>query len=239
MEENNTHNKIEFIPAVLSPDFSKIEELVLRTGKASKWIQIDICDGVFVPTETWPYVRKALPVFNDDFELPSWDTINYEADLMIANPSQHIDNLKNIGFSRAVLHLGSEDSEGIIRAAQKLHSYDIEVGIGVSINSTVSPFGAFDMCIKLNELDIPYYIQIMGVEKIGLQGQPFSEKCIPAIQFFAHINAGTRIQIDGGVNEDSIKELYDAGADSFVLGSYLSGYGSVPDKVQSLKNLIY
>jgi ribulose-phosphate 3-epimerase len=237
MEEHTTYNKIEFIPAVLTTDFLKISELVLRTGKASKWIQIDICDGVFVSTETWPYVRKVLPVFNDDFELPSWDTMNYEADLMIANPSQHIDNLKNIGFSRAVIHIGSESVANLLIAATKLTSYDIEVGVGISVHSEQSE--AIEFLKSLVDTNIPHYIQIMGIENLGVQGQPFSDQCTKLVDTYKSLYPNTVIQIDGAVNESNIKELYDAGADSFVLGSYLSGYGSVSDKIQTLKNLLY
>ena len=119
----------EIIPAVLPQNIEDVAVLTRRLDHLKCTIQIDICDGRFVPAQTWPYVKNLLPEFKDDFELPGWEDFDYEADLMIKNPELYIDNLKNLGVSRAVIHVKSTTKEGFLEACRKLMVYDIEVGV--------------------------------------------------------------------------------------------------------------
>jgi ribulose-phosphate 3-epimerase len=231
-------NKNNYIPAVLPTTLSDIELLVARTGRASKLLQIDLCDGKYVETQTWPYIKSVLPVFNDDFELPGWENFDFEFDLMIQNPELYIDNLKNCGISRVVLHLTSTSELGILEAAEKLNKYDIAVGIAVQ-NSYDKELLA-RITTALTERNIDFYLQVMGIEVIGKQGQAFAEQTLDTIVELRSLYPETVLQVDGSVNEDTIEALRDAGATSFVLGSYLSGgVDSVDERIKYLKNLLY
>jgi ribulose-phosphate 3-epimerase len=223
----------EIIPAVLPKNFEDIETLVRRLDRLGGTIQIDLCDGKFVPTQTWPYIKGSLPEFKDDFELPGWEEFDYEIDLMIQSPELHIDNLKNLGVSRAVIHIKSTSKEGFLEACKKLESYDIEVGVGLENTST--DYSAF--LKELEDSEIVYYIQVMGIDSIGKQGEHFSNKSLEFIKKIHLEYPEINIQVDGSVNEATIVPLLEAGVSRFVVGSWLST-GHAKDKVQNLKNLI-
>jgi pentose-5-phosphate-3-epimerase len=223
----------EIIPAVLPKNFEDIETLVRRLDRLGGTIQIDLCDGKFVTTQTWPYIKGSLPEFKDDFELPGWEYFDYEIDLMIQSPELYIDNLKNLGVSRAVIHIKSTSKEGFIEACRKLESYDIEVGVGLENIST-------DYALFIRELEnteIPYYIQVMGIDVIGRQGEPFSNASLEFIKKIRLEYPEITIQVDGSVSGETIELLVKAGVSRFVVGSWLST-GHAKDKVQELKNLI-
>jgi ribulose-phosphate 3-epimerase len=230
--------KITFVPAVLPKHIDEIHSLVTRVGNSAKVIQIDICDGSYVEARTWPYVGPTLPTFNDDFELPGWEIFDFEFDLMIRNPELHIENLKNCGPSKVVLHVESSSLEGIVQAAEKLSLYDIEVGL--AIQNDVDFEKVRTLYTILSQKNIHIYFQVMGIDTIGKQGEPFSPKTISTVEKVHAEYPEILIQIDGAVNETSARKLVEAGATSLVLGSYLSRSGeSVDEKIKYLKSLIY
>jgi pentose-5-phosphate-3-epimerase len=80
----------------------------------------------------------------------------------------------------------------------------------------------------------------MGIEKIGVQGQKFSEKCLAIVKDLHLKYPDIIIQIDGGVGDASIKKLYSAGAVRFVVGSWFTKSSlGIREGVSVLKNLIY
>ncbi len=230
--------KFEFIPAVLPETFQDIDDLVHRVGKNASLIQIDICDGKYVDSRTWPYLKGELTTFNDDFELPGWEYLDYELDLMIQSPELHIENLKNLGAKRMIIHLESTDIPGIISAIELLKKYDIEVGLG--IRTTTDKNKIEEASKYLDESSTPYYFQVMGIETIGKQGESFSEKSLETISYLKSKHTDIDVQVDGGMNDETVTSAAKAGAERFVFGSYLSkGYGSVQEKINILKNLLY
>ena len=225
--------KKEIIPAVLPKNLEEIATLVRRLERANCTIQIDICDGNFVSSQTWPYIKNTLPEFKDDFELPGWEDFDYELDLMIRDPQLHIDNLKNIGASRAIIHTKSTTKEGVLEACRKLSVYDIEIGIGIQNDDLEYS----SILSSLEEAQIPYYIQIMGIDRIGKQGEPFSLASLDLVKKIHSDYPNIVLQVDGAVSTSTVSELSDAGVTRFVVGSWFSS-GSIKDKIQELKNLI-
>jgi pentose-5-phosphate-3-epimerase len=230
---NNKNMNKEIIPAVLPENIEEIETLVRRLDRLGGYIQIDICDGSFVNAQTWPYVRHILPEFKDGFELPGWEYFDFELDLMVKNPELLIDNIKNLGISRAVLHVKSTTFEGFMQAAKKLAFYDIEVGIGIENTCT-----SYDQILEaLKEEGIEHYAQVMGIDTIGKQGEPFSDKSLELVQKIHAQYPELTLQVDGAVSASTASVLSDAGVSRFVVGSWLST-GHAKDKVQELKSLI-
>ncbi len=223
----------EIIPAVLPENFKEIEVLIRRLDRQGGFVQIDICDGRFVTSQTWPYIKNQIPEFKDDFELPGWENFDYELDLMILNPEKHIDNLKNVGASRAVVHAKSTDQKGFLEACFKLQAYDIEVGVGLEHSSQ-----NYSEYLKiLEDQEIPFYIQVMGIDTIGKQGEPLSDNSIEFIKKLHSEYPEIIIQVDGAVSASTIQKVSEAGASRFVVGSWFSN-GHIKDKIQELKNLI-
>src|SRR6185369_5235485 len=103
--------KMEIIPAILPKNFAEIEEKVSLIVGLSKNVQIDICDGKYVPSTTWPYWKadeNFEKILKEERGMPEWEKINYEFDLMIENPTED-DARKwlSAGAEKIILHLES------------------------------------------------------------------------------------------------------------------------------------
>jgi ribulose-phosphate 3-epimerase len=209
---------MEIIPAILSRDFSEIEEKVALIKGLSKIVQIDICDGKFVPSTTWPY-RKTNEKIDENFEkilhedrgMPEWETVNYEFDLMIENPTED-DARKwlSAGAERIVLHFeSSKDLNPVISVLGGL----VEMGMGINVNTNPKELEKY-----VNKIQ---FIQCMGIRKIGFQGQDLDPSVVEKVKEIKAIYPGIEVSVDGGITLENAVLLKHAGADRLVIGSAL------------------
>jgi ribulose-phosphate 3-epimerase len=222
------------IPAVLPKSLEEIEDALLRVKDFVDIVQIDICDGVFTSTSTWPYVQKTLPDIQDDFEMPYWEYLDFEFDLMIQNPHLYIDSLKNMGMSKAVLHIGSCTFEEYVEASKLLEKYQIEVGVG--IQADISTDEVLKYMNALKEISITPYIQVMGIKTVGVQRQEFYEKSLDMIRFCKKEFKDILLQVDGSANLDTKDILLEAGADKLVVGSGLFDTQYLQERLKELQS---
>ena len=219
---------MEIIPAILPRDFAEIEEKIELIVGLSKIVQIDICDGKFVSSTTWPYKKQ-----DDNFEailreergMPEWEKIDYEFDLMVKNLTED-DARKwlSVGASRLVLHLDSTpDLLPVISVLCGL----VDIGIAITVNSSIDKIEPFKDKIQ--------YIQIMGIDRIGFQGQKFNPKVLGKIEEVKKAYPHLKIQIDGGVTFENAALLKHAGADKLVTGSALFESENIVDTLADFK----
>ena len=88
----------EIIPAILAQDFEQLRQGVSKFLHIVPLVQIDICDGVFVPSTSWPYTeiqtggsRNLDLILNEEEGLPYWDSMAFELDLMVHTAHQYFD----------------------------------------------------------------------------------------------------------------------------------------------------
>ncbi|HQO71097.1 MAG TPA: hypothetical protein PLH90_02145, partial [Candidatus Paceibacterota bacterium] len=78
---------IEVIPAILVDNYKELQTKISKFVGLSEMVQIDVCDGSFVPSVSWPMNKKdrdsILPIIDEEEGLPSWDKLDFEFDLMI------------------------------------------------------------------------------------------------------------------------------------------------------------
>jgi ribulose-phosphate 3-epimerase len=209
----------KIIPAVLCTTFDDVEYDIRSVENVASLVQIDVCDGKFVPSTTWPIEGGVLPEVKDDFEMPGWENLDFELDLMMKNPAKNIDSLINLGASAMVFHYGSDTDENLLAFAREISSRLTSFGLGIQ-NSHDK--GALEKIIKtLLEEGITLYIQVMGIAVIGRQGQPFDSETLETVRYFKNLFPNLVYQVDGGVNEDSIPLLREVGVENFVVGSAL------------------
>lgn len=224
------------IPAVLPRDFEEVALLAEEVRTLVPLIQVDLCDGVFVPSTTWPFAQNTLSEIKDDFEMPGWEFLDYEFDLMVSHPHKYIEQIVNLAASRVVLHLDSEDDSSLIETAIAYSNYDIDVGFG---------FQNTHDHIRLKKIIEAYteatqmtpYIQVMGIDKIGMQRQPFSEATLNTLEVLAKEFPNCILQVDGSVNADTLPRLYASGARRFVIGSAMKMMDNVPEALKYFKSL--
>ena len=188
-------------------------------AKASR-MQIDFCDGKYVESKTWSPIVANIEnktLLDDIVEngLPYWQEFEYEADLMVVDLKSYIDIVVEMGFSHVILH--SENLTELIEAAAYAKDKMLTVAISSRYIDVIVLFLENEI---YNDID---YIQIMGIDKIGIQGQPFSESVTSKISKISKIIKDKKlniyVQVDGAMSADTIDICRQAGAQSFVMGS--------------------
>lgn len=192
-------------PSILSSDFSNLEQEIKSLDKAgADWIHIDVMDGCFVPNITLgaPIVKAIRP----HTRLP------FDVHLMIRDPLAYIPDFLTAGADIITFHLESESDTkktiAAIRAGGAMASLSIKPATPVQ---AVFPY-----------LDTLSMVLIMSVEP-GFGGQSFQESCLEKIRILRR-EAQKRdlpllIQVDGGIDENTIALCAAAGADTFAVGS--------------------
>ena len=233
----------EIIPAILAKNFDEIEnDLGLILGAAS-FVQIDVCDGFFVPSKSWPFdYASGKPLYDKTFAkimaqeegLPYWEDIDYEFDLMVKNPAQKIPDFISAGASRIVVHLDStndDEIENILNeySTDEMREFGVEIGLCISATTDMERAEKF----------IPQaaFVQCMGIKKIGFQEQPFDEDVIDRIISLRQKFPELIISVDGGVNEDTISSLVAAGANRLIVGSAIWDSETPADEITNLQEL--
>src|SRR6185436_5296895 len=107
---------MQILPAIIPKDREDLEEHLSQVLGLVSLVQIDICDGKFVKNVTWPYFKGK---YSDDFQnilkedegLPFWKEIDFEIDLMVANPFEVVTDWISAGASAVILHIESVSPE--------------------------------------------------------------------------------------------------------------------------------
>ena len=228
----------EIIPAILAKSFDELEEQLDLIRGFAREVQIDICDGAFVPTKTWPLAH--LP--DDRFEaivsqeegMPFWEEFDFEFDMMVKNPLQKIADFISLGGNRIIVHLDSADDEEIEDilkeyASEDVREFDVEIGFGISAQTDMKRAERFAERVT--------FVQCMGIKKIGFQGQEFDESVIDRIGLLRHKFPKLIISVDGGVSEENIPTLVAAGADRLVIGSAIWESDTPSDMIEHFQKL--
>lgn len=192
-------------PSILSADFTRLGEEITAVVKAgADYIHVDVMDGHFVPNITiGPLVVKAVrPVTDTPFDVH----------LMISQPDLYIEE-----FAKAGADIISVHAEAAIHLHRTLaHIRDCGAKAAVALNPA-TPINVLDHV--LNRLDM---VVIMSVNP-GFEGQKFIPEVIPKIKALREkldrLGLHVEIEVDGGINPDTIHNVSSAGADVFVAGS--------------------
>ena len=219
----------DIIPAILVKSFREIkEDLDVVEGRVHT-VQIDICDGGYVPTKTWPYAGNGKRDIDFDslvaqeVGMPYWEELDFEFDLMVRNVYEKIPDFIAVGASAFIIHRGSVSDEELERifvdygkGSEALSDFGIQMGLAYPPDPTIVE----DVARHIDHID---FVQVMGIEKVGYQGQPFSSKAVDTVRALRTRFPGLTISVDGGVNTENARDLVDAGADKLVVGSAIFG----------------
>lgn len=211
-------------PSILSADISTLgEDIRMLDQSAADWIHIDIMDGHFVPNLTFgPNVVAAAKAHTD---LP------LDVHLMVEEPEKMIDSFIEAGATGISIH--AEATKNIHRVMQDIQAQDVYAGVVINPGTPVSFIESV--------LPIVDMVLVMTVNP-GAGGQKFIDEMVQKIEFLADFRESNNleylIQVDGGINNDTIKICHDAGTDVFVAGSNVFGAPSPAEQIQILKDLV-
>lgn len=211
---------VELAPSILSADFSRLSEQVQAAANGgASLIHVDIMDGHFVPNITiGPPVVRSLRKATD---LP------LDCHLMIENPDQYIPDFTDAGADWISVH--QEATRHLNRTLHLIRSHGAQVGV------VINPATPVDTLTEV--LDIVDYVLVMSVNP-GFGGQKFLPGAVHKIRKLAEWRAqrrlAYRIEVDGGVDLETVGEVVRAGAEILVAGNAVFGKGDPTINARSL-----
>ena len=218
---------IEIIPAVLPKSYRDIENAVAKVGDTVTTMQIDFVDGTFATSRTWPYTNKDQDrldaLLREEEGLPLWDEMNYEFDLMLADPLGDIETFIALGPARIIFHIesflardgGVESLVSYFESLPEVVRTTIDFGVAINIDTDIEHLVP---CL-------PYItaIQCMGITHVGFQGQAFDPRVIDVVAALSALYPEIAISVDGGMNLETAPLVAKAGASRIVAGSAVFG----------------
>ncbi|WP_304509001.1 ribulose-phosphate 3-epimerase [Anaerotignum sp.] len=196
-------------PSMLSIDFTKIgEQLAIIEKAGTPYIHLDVMDGLFVPN-----ISFGIPVIKG---IRKASNMVFDAHLMIVEPEKYVEEFRKAGADIINFHLeATEDPKKVI---------DLIRGTGAKVGITIKPKTPVEALKPyLAEVDM---VLVMTVEP-GFGGQKFMEDQVLKIRQLAswkkELNLGYDIQVDGGITQDNVRIVLDAGANVIVAGSAVFG----------------
>jgi len=211
--------------SLLSSDFAHLEDQNHQLEAAGvDWLHVDVLDGIFAPNISMG------PVFVEACRRVS--NMHIDVHLMIVNPERHIEAFQKAGANSLTVHL--EGNAHIHRIIQNIHSLGCDAGVAINPGT---PVAATEAILSSAEL-----LLIMSVNP-GFSGQKFIpesvDKVTMAKELIENHHWKTQIQIDGGINAETLPITYKAGARNFVVGSALFSHpGGVAGGAEALRNSI-
>lgn len=214
-----SNNKIA--PSILAADYANFASELKRIEETSaEYVHIDIMDGQFVPNITFGADVVA--------SMRKHSKLVFDCHLMVVNPERFVDAFAQAGADIMTVH--AESTLHIHGALQKIKKAGMKAGVVINPGTPVS---AIEPVLSLVD-----QVLIMTVNP-GFGGQAFIPEMLEKVQKVAKIRDEKGydfdIEVDGGVDNKTIKACYQAGANVFVAGSYLFKASDLTAQVETLR----
>ena len=194
-------------PSILSADFGYLaKDIEMVNRSEAEWVHIDIMDGVFVPN-----ISFGFPVLKYVAKLSQKPL---DVHLMIVNPEKFIPEVKALGAHTMNVHY--EACPHLHRVIQQIR----EAGMQPAV--TINP--ATPVALLQDIIRDVYMVLIMSVNP-GFGGQKYMDECTEKIRELRELideeELDVDIQVDGGINDDTLETVMRAGANLMVAGSWV------------------
>jgi ribulose-phosphate 3-epimerase len=209
-------------PSILAADFANMQrDIEMLNQSEADWIHVDVMDGVFVPNISFGF--PVLEAVKKHAKKP------LDVHLMIIDPDRYLKEFQEKGADGITVHF--EACTHLHRTIQVIKELGCRAGVALNPHT---PVAFLDDIIE--DLDL---VLIMSVNP-GFGGQKFINNTYKKLHDLKTLNAGRNpnlfIEVDGGVGEQNVKKLVDAGANVLVAGNSVFSVANQPLAIKNLKN---
>jgi ribulose-phosphate 3-epimerase len=199
---------VQIAPSILAADFARLADEAATVADVADWLHVDVMDAHFVPNLT-----IGLPVVE---ALRKHASLPLDCHLMIEDPDRWAPGYAEAGARNVTIH--AEAATSPVRTLRAIRAAGARAGLAINPATPVEPYADL-----LPEFDM---LLLMTVEP-GFGGQHFLDLVLPKVRRARELvggrDASVWLQVDGGVDHETIGRCAEAGADVFVAGSAVFG----------------
>jgi ribulose-phosphate 3-epimerase len=211
---------VQIAPSVLAADFARLADEAATVADVADWLHVDVMDAHFVPNLT-----VGLPVVE---ALRKHASLPLDCHLMIEDPDRWAPGYAEAGARNVTIH--AEAATSPVKTLRAIRAAGARAGLAINPATPVEPYGDL-----LPEFDM---LLVMTVEP-GFGGQHFLDLVLPKLRRARALIGGREgsvwLQVDGGVDHETIGRCAEAGADVFVAGSAVFGMTDPASAVTDLR----
>jgi ribulose-phosphate 3-epimerase len=206
------------VPAVLTANHAALVSMLRQAELFTDWVQIDIMDGLFVPSNSITSQDIARAKVN----------IGWEAHLMVEDPEKYIEDFNLAGAKKIVIHYEAvkDSASDVIE-----HITSLRMGAGLAINPETPATALNDNLISRLES-----VLFLAVHP-GFYGAKFIPEVLKKIRVFRRVYPDINIGIDGGVKADNITQVAQSGVNEICVGSAVFAQSDPAASFQELTRL--
>ena len=191
-------SQIRLVPAILTEDPKALETMVRQAETFTNYVQLDIMDGQFVPSQSISHEHLAGLHMK----------LNWEAHLMVQHPENYLEGFRQAGAHKVTFHYeATPASQEVISLARNI---GLEVGLAINPETPVSA-----ILPLVNEVDSVLFLSVHP----GFYGSKFIPEVLDKVAELRNARPDIEIGIDGGIKESNIAQIARSGVNAIYVGS--------------------